>query len=325
MKKFKVGFIGCGNNSFHHIKNFRNNPKSEVVSFVDTNSESIKKIKTRLVEVKDIQEFSNHTEMLEKTKPDIVLISTPHTLHYKQIIDSLNADANVLSEKPMVCTSKEAEDVVNLAKKKNKVVTVGYQRRYSPKYAFVKKFIEDGKLGKIEFISALQGQNWLSSQKGKWRQLKSLSGGGQINDSGSHLIDIIFHMTNLSPIKVSAKMNNFGTEVDINTMLSIIFDNNALANISIVGNATTFHEDITIWGTEATIFIRDNLCYHLKGTKQSVVVTELPNVVSMYDDIMNCIETNTKSMSPAEDFFRVIKLTEYAWKSNNENGKFVDG
>ena len=83
--------------------------------------------------------------------------------------------------------------------------------------------------------------------------------GGQLNDSGSHLLDVVLWMVDLAPARVSAFMDYLDTEVDINSALSIVFENGALANFSVVGTGPGpgMWEDITIWGTKGAIYSRN--------------------------------------------------------------------
>src|SRR4029079_13841875 len=100
---------------------------------------------------------------------------------------------------------------------------------------------------------------------GTWRQKIALSGGGQFNDSGSHLIDILMGTTRLQADEVSARMEFFGGEVDINSAVHVKFNNGALGTVSIVGNAPTWHEDFTIVGSEGAVYNRNGKYYYQEG------------------------------------------------------------
>ena len=103
-------------------------------------------------------------------------------------------------------------------------------------------------------MTAQQYQSWYEGRiAGKgWRHIAHLSGGGQLNDSGSHMVDILLHVTGLLPVSVSAVQQNLGLEVDVNMGFNVRFAGGALGSIAILGQAPgiggTVYEDVTITG-----------------------------------------------------------------------------
>jgi scyllo-inositol 2-dehydrogenase (NAD+) len=88
--------------------------------------------------------------------PDIhaVMISTtPETTHYPIAKESLQAGKHVLLEKPIALELSEADELIALARSKGLLFTIGYSQRFNPKFAYVKRSIEDGTIG--EPVSAL--------------------------------------------------------------------------------------------------------------------------------------------------------------------------
>ena len=101
--------------------------------------------------------------------------------------------------------------------------------------------------------------------------------GGQLNDSGSHLIDILLWVLEASPDTVFAMIDNLDIEVDVLTAMSIKFDTGALCNISIVGHAYGgVREAFSVWLEEGALHLargnsivkkrmgHQNLLTHLK-------------------------------------------------------------
>ena len=178
----------------------------EVVGLCDVSGESIERVQERHREqhphIVDVPVFEDYQEMLDKVEMDAVEISTPHTLHFEQIVAALDKGLHVLTEKPMVCTVDHAHQVIDKAEETGKVLMISYQRHLGAQYRFVRNQIMAGELGEIQFISALQDQQWYQGTIGLWRQKLSLSGGGQLNDSGSHLLDIVLWMTGLEVVEV---------------------------------------------------------------------------------------------------------------------------
>jgi len=92
--------------------------------------------------------------LLENPTIDAVMISTtPEPTHYPIAKESLQAGKHVLLEKPIALELREADELIALARSKDLVFTIGYSQRFNPKFAYVKRSIEDGTIG--DPVSAL--------------------------------------------------------------------------------------------------------------------------------------------------------------------------
>jgi len=322
-EKVRIGFIGCGGMARSHMKVFFTSvPEAQIVALCDPSDEQIKRCIDAFPSLREVPVFKDYREMLEKVAMDAVAIITPHTQHFQQAMDALDKGLHVLIEKPMVCTIEHAKILVNRFQETGKVGLVAYQRHYAPQFRYIKQSIESGKVGEVQFISALQCQEWYKGTMGTWRQDPELSGGGQLNDSGSHLVDIILWTTGLMVQTVTAFTENFESKVDINSALSIKFRNGALGNISIVGNAPTWHEDITFWCSEGMFLYRNG---HLQfvdaaGKRHDLTEKDMPPGSSPGRNFVDAILKGVPVESPPECGLRVIEMTEAAWKSAAQNG-----
>jgi len=316
--KVRIGFIGCGGISNGHADRLLRNPDAEIVALNDIDPGRIKAFRERHPETEGCPTFTDYRDMLDSVEMDAVEIHTPHTLHFEQAMKALERGLHVLVEKPMVCSSDHAKELISKAEETGRVLLVSYQRHYQPQFMYIKEMIDSGRLGEIQFISALQCQGWKRATSGTWRQDPSLSGGGQVNDSGSHLIDIILWTTGLSPSEVSAFVDNLGTPVDINSAISLKFSNGAQGNISIVGDAPCWWEDITFWGSEGAIFYRNGrLVYVAHGRKPSEP-KRFPPGSDPDTNFVNAILGREEVRSPGICGLRVIELTESIWEAGRD-------
>ena len=318
MDKIRVGFIGCGGNASGHIGRVLDIPEAEVVALCDVDQASLQRAKERNAKAAELPEFTHYQEMLEQVELDAVEISTPHTLHFEQIMAALDKGLHVLTEKPMVCTVDHAHQVIAKAEETGKVVMISYQRHLQAQYRYVRNQIAAGELGDIQFISALQDQKWYQGTIGLWRQQMALSGGGQLNDSGSHLLDIVLWMTGLEVAEVQAYMEYLDSEVDINSALSLRFGNGALGTIAVVGNSPTggIWEDITIWGTKAVVYLRQGqIFYKTQHSNEVYEVNNLPGSTTPDQNFIDAILGRDQVQVSPECGLRVIELTEAAWAS----------
>ncbi len=318
MDKIRVGFIGCGGNASGHIGRVLDIPEAQAVALCDVDQASLQRAKERNPKAAPLPAFTHYQEMLEQVELDAVEISTPHTLHFEQIMAALDKGLHVLTEKPMVCTVEHARQVIAKAEETGKILMISYQRHLQAQYRYVRNQIAAGELGNIQFVSALQDQKWYQGTIGLWRQQMALSGGGQLNDSGSHLLDIALWMTGLEVAEVQAYMEYFDSEVDINSALSLRFRNGALGTIAVVGNSPTsgIWEDITIWGTKAVVYLRrGEIFYKTQHSNEVYQVSNLPGSTTPDQHFIDAILGRDQVQVPPECGLRVIELTEAAWAS----------
>jgi predicted dehydrogenase len=317
-KTVKVAMIGCGGNARGHMSRLLRLPGVKIVGLCDTAEAAISASQAMDASLAKAPVFTDYKKMLKTVDCDAVEISTPHTQHFDQIMASLSAGKHVLCEKPMVCSVADAKKVISKVKKTGLTMGVAYQRHTLPPYRYCQKVIAAGGIGKLNFVTALQSQNWYSGRMatGDWRGKMALSGGGQLNDSGSHLIDIILWMTGLQPAEVFAFQDNLQAEVDILTGMTVKFDGGMICNISVVGHAVNWLEDITIWGEEGTLAIRGEEVWKWKDqTREIVPASELDAASDPDANFINAVRGKEQVQATPADALKVIQLSEAAWAS----------
>ena len=316
--------IGCGGFQRYRLGNLQQVSEAQVVALADPSEEQIRLTKAQHPKLADVPTFADANEMMDKVKPDAVMIATPHTQHVGQIMAGLGRGMHVCCEKPLVTTVADAHKIIAKAKEVGKIGMVSYQRHFQPEFRYIRDKIRSGEAGKVTYIQALQGQEWLRAVKGTWRQQLSLSGGGQLNDSGSHLLDIMLWTSGLSPKSVSAYVDNKGTEVDINSSLAIMFQNGAMGNIAVVGDALGWYEDITFWCEKINFFMRQGQLSMMDEKQNRFKAEGLSGGSTPDRNFIHSILGKVECESPFECGLEVIRLTEAAWASGAQNGARIE-
>jgi predicted dehydrogenase len=323
MEKVRVAMVGCGGFQRYRVSNLQQVREAEIVALVDPSDEQINLMREQRPVTADAPAFHDHREMLEQIKPDAIMIATPHTQHVDQILDGLAAGAHVCCEKPLVTSVADAHRVIEARDKAGKIGMVSYQRHFQAEFRYIREKIASGEAGAVQYIQVLQTQEWLRATKGTWRQLHSLSGGGQLNDSGSHVIDIVLWTTQMSPKAVSAFTDNKGTEVDINSSVSISFQSGAMGSIAIVGDGMSWHEDVTIICDEMAFFVRDGKLTTVDRARNRMKAEHLSGGSTPDQNFIHSILGKVANESPFECGLEVIRLTEAAWESAANGGASV--
>ena len=128
LAKVRLAMIGCGGNSGHHARLMRQNPDVEICAAVDVNEEIVNNYIDRNLGGYEPRPavYTDLDRMLAGVKPDAVLISTPHTLHFEQGMKALEAGCHVFMEKPMVTAADQAYALAEKVKETRKVFVIGY-------------------------------------------------------------------------------------------------------------------------------------------------------------------------------------------------------
>lgn len=305
----------------HHINVLQGVSGAVLTAITEPSEEQRQRTIERFLHLQGVPFYSDHREMLEKESLDGVIIVSPHTLHYQQAMDALDKGLHVMIEKPMVCTVEHARTLVRRFRETGKVGLVAHQRHYMPVYRYVYEGIRRGEIGQPYFVQALNLQNWMRAVAGTWRQDPALSGGGQLNDTGSHLVDFLMWIMEAPAIRVSAYINYYDRQVDIDSALAFQYANGAIGNLSTVGSTTVgWHEEITVVGSEGTYLIRGDRLEFCNVNGHRDPVENLPSGSQPVINFVNAILGREEVQSRPEDGLRVIAFTEAAWESARQGG-----
>lgn len=149
--------------------------------------------------------FSNFEEMLNKTKPDYVIVTTVDSTHDQFIIKALEMGFNVITEKPMTNHEEKCTNILAAEKKSGKKVTVAFNYRHSVHNMQVKEILSKNRIGKITSVDF----NWyLNVHHGadyfrRWHGLKQFSNSLFVHKS-THHFDLINWWLNSEPVEVTA-------------------------------------------------------------------------------------------------------------------------
>lgn len=295
-RKIKMGLIGCGWYGMVDVDAAFKAGGVEVIALCDVDSEHLTKSadKVEKIQGKRPQTFKNYEDLLKTPGLEAVIIGAPPHWHALMFIAALEHGLDVYCEKPLAYDIREGRAMVDAAKKSDRIVQVGFQRRQNPAFKAVKKHIADGNAGKILCAEAqihynanpgdarqqdppasLDWEAWCgpapripySPQVGhmSWR-LEKTTGHGHLVDWGIHLIDATRVMLGLKmPKAVQASGGIFAFKDKITTpdVLTATFEFDELP-------LTWRHR---IWGAEEFDPERTNGVY-LYGEKETIFVTD---------------------------------------------------
>ena len=235
----RFAMIGTGGFARGHAKRLAEHPEVQVVALCDVSTDITKAFAEACFPA-DHPEIYHHDSvegMLAAEQLDAVLIASPHTMHFEHAMLALKAGCHCYIEKPMVTAAPDAYTLRDEAEKSGKIVVIGYNTPSTPSFDYLRETIRSQRLGKLELVNGYISQSWYKGTKGKWRQDPALSGGGQAYDSGAHFLCSIIWSVESPVAAVSAFIDQKDTAVDINSVLTVRFENGVMAALTIGGNS----------------------------------------------------------------------------------------
>ena len=201
----KYALIGCGRISPNHISAAINN-NLELVAFCDIIPEKTKEKKEMFKEkTQNVKEYTDYKQMLNDENLDLVAIATESGKHAQIAIDCINAGCNVIIEKPVALSIKDADLIIEAAKKNNVKVCACHQNRFNKSIQKIRKSIENGDFGKLLHGTAhiRWNRNIDYYKQASWRGTWEQDGGALMNQC-IHNIDLLRWMMGNDIIEVMA-------------------------------------------------------------------------------------------------------------------------
>lgn len=181
---FGIGIIGCGLIGRKRAASL--GKKGRLVACADINHERA----IELANDYNAVALNSWEEVLRADDIDIVIVSTLHDSLSNITKLAIQSGKHVLVEKPAGRSYQEIEEILPILNETDLKVRVGFNHRYHPAILKAREIIKCGELGELMFIRARYGHGGRLGYEKEWRADPKKSGGGEIIDQGSHLIDL---------------------------------------------------------------------------------------------------------------------------------------
>jgi len=175
---FSYGMSG----KLFHAPFIQNHPGFELTAIVERSKNESRERYT------DTKLYRSVEELIADESLQLIIVNTPVQTHYDYTKKVIAAGKHVIVEKPFTVTSKEAEELVQLADKNNVMLFVFQNRRYDGDYKMVKEVLEKKLLGEIKEVE-IRYDRYRPEISYKAHKETDLPGAGITYDLGAHLID----------------------------------------------------------------------------------------------------------------------------------------
>lgn len=240
----RLGLIGCGAHLARRLPFFTG---ATVAAVADPNADA------RSTFAPAARGFADHREMLDSVDLDGVVVASPHGLHFRHTSDALGAGCGVLVYKPMVTSSSDAVELERLALATGRVVSLAIEGLFTAEFRQVRELRDRGELGEIRLVTGLCAQRWLANVRGTWRTDPALGGGGNLIDSGYHMLAALLDLTGQRPTEVCAYLDRRDEQVDLEVVAAFRLDGGAVGSLAVSGDSQGMEEGIYLSGTRSSL------------------------------------------------------------------------
>jgi len=326
METIKLGIIGAGNVvREYHLPDFLKVKDVKIEALCDVDIKKAKKL-VKLYKLNTTKVFSDYKNLIELDL-DAVSIATPNYLHCKMAIDALNSGKDVLVEKPMAISMREADRMISTSQKNKRILMVNQKSRFTPETEAIRKIIRDGTLGNILNIGMV------TSHKGpnaKWFFQKKYSGGGCTIDLGIHAVDSIRYTVNTEAKEVVCFAFTMRKNIDVedNSFLIIKFNDNTFATVESSWCRNPGEYSIIINCEKGSLRIGPYTGYKIIMGRNKSRMSRVLNIPAkskygnLYEYFIKCIRTREKPITSGEVVQKSLEIVLAAIKSAR-TGKII--
>ncbi len=263
-KKLRAGVIGAGAVAQGcHMPGYGAHRQAELVAVADVAPARLKEAKAAYPA---IATYRDYTQMLAAEALDVVSVCVPNAGHAPAALAALKAGCHVLCEKPMAIRLREADQMMDAAKKARKKLRIAFSHRFMSGPAKCKEMLEKKAIGKpfmmrVRFAHGGPHPGW-AKDKNTFYDPK-VSAGGALLDMGIHAIDLCHWL--FGPITgVSARTVTMVKRipVDDNAVMLLDFKSGALGYIEAGWTSQPGFVGIEIYGTKGSL-----ICDYLNELK----------------------------------------------------------
>ncbi len=222
--------------------------------------------------------FANHRELLATVSCDAAIIASENVHHASLALDAFAAGLHVLCEKPIAVTVSDAVQMIEAARRADRILMTAFPVRFSPAIVYARQAIANGQLGRI--IGAATSNH--GSMPGGWFVMPDLAGGGAVIDHTVHVVDLLRWLFNCEVEEVYAEYaNRLHPDIPCEDvgLLSFTMTNGAIITLD------------TSWSRCKTYPIWGDVKLEIRGERGRLSLDCFPLQVSRYDDRRARIES----------------------------------
>jgi predicted dehydrogenase len=246
MKTIKWGILACGRIAKKFAADLQFVEGAELVAVA---SRSLERAEAFAKEFPAKHVLGSYEALVALEDVDVIYVASPHSHHYEHTLLCLNHGKAVLCEKAFAINSKQAEEMVALARSKKVFLMEALWTRFLPHYLKVREMIGNGELGDLKGVIANFG--FKPQEPVPQRLFDPALGGGALLDIGIYPVFLAQSLLGV-PDDITAHMNPAPSGVDEQCSIQFKYENGMSANL-FATLASNLETDADIFGTAGRI------------------------------------------------------------------------
>jgi UDP-2-acetamido-3-amino-2,3-dideoxy-glucuronate N-acetyltransferase len=318
--------VGCGYWGKNLIRNFA--ALNQLHAVCDANADSLAKFAGAYPGLKA---YSTLDQALADEQIDAIALATPAEQHHTMGIAALKAGKDVFVEKPLALEWEDGVQMVEQARKADRILMVGHLLRYHPAIEKIHALMREGVLGRIDYIYS----NRLSM--GKIRQEENA-----LWSFAPHDISVILSLVGQMPVQVTATGGAYlqPNIADV-TISNLLFDRGTRSHIFVSWLHPYKEQRLVVVGSKQMVVFEDtrpdqklmlfDKCIEWKnGAMEAAKPNGTPVEFSSEEPLrcecqhfIDCVRSGTKPLTPGEEGVRVLQVLQACQRSLQMNGEPV--
>ncbi len=329
----KFGVIGYGYWGPNVVRNLDQLDNTEVVAICDKSQQSRRKAQKLYA---NVQVTSDATELMRSPDIDAIAVITPVWSHYELAKQALENGKHIFVEKPFTSNVEQAEELIELAARKNLKVMVDHTFLFTGAVKKIKQLLDEGSLGKLYYYDSTRVNLGLFQH--------------DVNvlwDLAPHDLSIMDHLIHQSPEAISATGQTHLNGYEDVAFITVYFPDKIIAHINVnwlspvkvrttliggekkmlVWNDLAADEKIKIYDKGVSVTSREGL-YNLLVNYRSgdMWAPQIEQVEALHGELeyfANCILKDETPMNDGQAGLRVVKMLQAASESLRQRGALV--
>ena len=264
---------------------------------------------------------SNFEDTLSDKDVSLIVITTRHNLHAKMTTQALAAGKDVFVEKPLALNTKELQVIIEAKALHNRNVIVGFNRRFSPHIAQIKKLVPESSPKNL--IATMNAGNIPNNV---WVHDLEI-GGGRIIGEACHLMDLLVYLSGslITSVCMSSLGKNPSAQTDnCSILLKFLNGDNGVVNYFANGSKAYSKERVEVFFDEKVLVMdnfRETKGYGTKGFNK--LKTKLDKGHKrQFDSLVNYVQNGGETMIPFEEIVNV-SIASFAAIRSMKEGKWI--
>lgn len=332
LRKVGFGIVGCGGiSNYFHVPELKQLKEAAIVALADVKPHRAK-LMARRFRVKSWH--VDYHDLLKRKDVEAVIVATPHPTHAQIAVDAIEAGKHVIIQKPMATSIKDADFIVEAAKKHSdsKVMALPFVYFDTPAFDYVKDLLNKGELGKICMARARVAHGgpeeyqedvtrMFREEKNCWFFDPESAHGGVLLDLGVYSVgQLTYLLGQVKKVSAITATLDKPAEVEDNVAVVLEMANGILAVAETSWTQTATMEGTSLYGAKGTVHLNsfNTAIMAYKQANSSWIVPSLSmekEPQHTHRHFVRCILEDSQPIGTVEEGRHVVEVMEAAYES----------